>query len=311
MPADESERLAEVISLALLDGDAEERFDRVTRLARRIFDVDVALVTLLDSDRNWFLSKDGTDLSESPRDVSFCGHAIHSDDVFHVSDASADPRFADNPLVVDDPTIRFYAGQPIRGPRGSRLGTLCVIGTRPRELDPIERETLRDLAGVIEDEIASTRAGTTDDLTGLTNRRGFELVAHKLLEVCRRTGRNAALLFIDLDDLKIVNDTFGHGAGDRALIQFSQVLADTYRASDVVARLGGDEFAVLVTGTEVPDAAVDKLHTALAEWNATATEPYALAASVGTATFVPDSDDALETLLRRADVSMYEAKQRD
>ncbi len=310
VPADEASRLAEVVSLALLDNDAEERFDRITRLARRIFDVDVALVTLLDANRNWFLSKAGTDTTESPRDVSFCRHAIHSDEVFHVSDASTDPRFIGNPLVVDDPSIRFYAGQPIRGPGGSRLGTLCVLGSEPRELDEREKETLRDLAGVVEDEIAAIRAGTTDELTGLTNRRGFEFVARKLLEVCRRTGRHAALLFADLDDLKLINDTFGHGAGDRALREFAHLLEESYRSSDVVARLGGDEFAVLLTDADTVDPALDKLRAATAAWNENSTEPYELAVSVGTAAFRPIGSETLDDLLQRADASMYEDKQR-
>ncbi len=299
-----------MVSLALLDSDAEERFDRVTRLARRIFDVEVALVTLLDTDRNWFLSKAGTDVPESPRDVSFCGHAIHSDGIFHVSDASVDPRFADNPLVVHDPTIRFYAGQPIRGPLGSRLGTLCVIGTEPRELNDDDRATLHDLAGVVEAEIAATHTGTTDGLTGLTNRRGFDAVANTVLDLCRRSGREAMMLFADLDGLKSINDTFGHNAGDRALSEFAQILDHTYRASDVIARLGGDEFAVLLTGADQPDPAIPKLRRALDDFNDATDEPYRLRVSVGSTRFRPHAGDTVDALLARADADMYEDKQR-
>lgn len=299
-----------MVSLGLLDTDPQERFDRVTRLARRLFDVDVALVTLLDADRQWFLSKQGTELAQTTREVSFCGHAIHEDDVFHVYDATSDQRFADNPLVVEDPSIRFYAGQPIRGPGGHRVGTLCLIGKKPRGMDADERATLRDLAGVVEDEISATHVGTTDELTGLTNRRGFDAVAGQVLEVCRRSGREATMLFADLDGLKTINDSFGHTAGDRALRAFAQILDGIYRASDVVARFGGDEFAVLLTGADRPDPAIPKLLWAIDAFNDSTDEPYRLGVSVGSTRFRPQSDDTIDTLVGRADVAMYENKQR-
>ncbi|WP_436796337.1 diguanylate cyclase domain-containing protein [Actinospongicola halichondriae] len=310
IPANEPCRLAEVVSLSLLDSEHEERFDRVTRLARRIFDVEVALVTLVDAERQWFLSKSGTDIAETPREDSFCGHALHSDEVLHVADAMTDERFVDNPLVTEDPAIRFYAGQPIHGPGGSRLGTLCLIDSRPRDLTADEAASLRDLAGVVEDEIAATQAGTIDELTGLTNRRGFEFVSRKVLDVCRRTGRHAIVLFMDLDGLKDINDSHGHGAGDRALAQFAEILAETYRASDVIARLGGDEFAVLLTGADVPDPAIDKLRRATRRFNETSDEPFELRVSVGAALFRPESLETLDELLDRADADMYEDKQR-
>lgn len=309
-PPDEAERLAELVSLALLDSERDTRFDRVTRLARRIFDVDVALVTLIDGDRQWFLSKQGTDLDESAREISFCAHALHSDDVLHVPDASADERFAENPLVTADPAIRFYAGQPIHGPGGSRLGTLCVIDRRPRSLSPDELASLRDLAGVVEDEIAATFSGTIDELTGLTNRRGFDFVGRKLLEVCRRSGRRVTVLYADLDGLKEINDRHGHGAGDRALYDFGQILLRSYRSSDVVARLGGDEFAVILTGAEAPDPAVPKLRDAVDSHNAATAEPFRIAFSIGSASFRPTSDESLDELLQRADAAMYEDKRR-
>lgn len=309
IPADERSRLSELVSLALLDSGSDERFDRITRLARRLFDVEVALVTLVDSDRQWFLSKQGTDLEGSSRETSFCGHALHSDEILYVADATADDRFHDNPLVVENPAIRFYAGQPIHGPGGSRLGTLCLIDSSPRELTPDEAESLRDLAGVVEDEIATTHAGSVDELTGLTNRRGFEFVGRKLLEVCRRTGRNATVLFIDVDGLKTINDSAGHAAGDRALYEFGQILLQTHRASDVVARLAGDEFVVLLTGTTTADTTLPKLFDALRAFNAATDEPFRLWASVGTAEFLPETNETLDELLARADADMYRAKE--
>lgn len=306
---DETTRLAELRLLDLLDSEPEERFDRVTRLAQRLFDVPIALVSLVDEDRQWFKSRQGLDVSETPRDVSFCGHAILGDEVMHVSDAAADERFVDNPLVTDEPRIRFYAGCPIVGPGGSKLGTLCVIDRQPRRLDDADAQALRDLAEMVEREIAALHLATCDELTGLSNRRGFELLATKLLAVCRRRKLQATLLYFDLTGFKQINDGFGHQVGDAALREFARILEDTFRSSDVVARLGGDEFAVLLTGAPDPAEACSRLRRALAERNR-AGVPFAMETGIGLATFDPDDDVSLEQLVARADTAMYDDKVR-
>lgn len=153
VPLDEANRLATLRSLDVLDTPPEERFDRLTRLAQHIFDVPIALVSLVDSNRQWFKSSRGLAATETPRSISFCGHAILSDQPFIIPDASADPRFADNPLVADAPHIRFYAGQPLKAADGSRLGTLCVIDSKPRQLTQTERDCLRELALCVNDEL--------------------------------------------------------------------------------------------------------------------------------------------------------------
>ncbi|MHA7815407.1 MAG: GAF domain-containing sensor histidine kinase [Pseudohaliea sp.] len=153
LPADERQRLRALADLKLLDTLPEERFDRLTRLARRLFDVPIALVSLVDEQRQWFKSRQGLDACETARDISFCGYAILDEAVFLVGDASEDPRFADNPLVTGAPHIRFYAGAPLHTPQGYRVGTLCLIDRRPRALDSGERAALRDLADCVEDEI--------------------------------------------------------------------------------------------------------------------------------------------------------------
>lgn len=131
IPPDEDARLAELRSLNVLDTIAEERFDRLTRMARRLFGVDVALVSLVDENRQWFKSCAGMELSETPRDISFCGHAILGDGAFVIPDALQDERFCDNPLVTGPQHVRFYAGCPLRGPGGRKLGTLCIIDSKP------------------------------------------------------------------------------------------------------------------------------------------------------------------------------------
>ncbi len=155
IPKDEAVRLSALHSTKLLDSPAEERFDRLTRIARQLFEVPIALVSLIDAERQWFKSRQGLNACETSRDVSFCGHAILGDSILEVPDATRDARFADNPLVTGPPDIRFYAGAPLRTRDGQRIGTLCIIDTRPRALDDAQRQSLRDLADCIEREINS------------------------------------------------------------------------------------------------------------------------------------------------------------
>ena len=129
----------------LLDTPAEARFDRLTRIARQLFDVPIALVSLIDPERQGFKSRQWLDACETSRDISFCGHAILVPDILEIGDAAEDPRFADNPLVTGAPHIRFYAGAPLIVD-GQGIGTLCIIDTRPRRLTASQRQALRDLA---------------------------------------------------------------------------------------------------------------------------------------------------------------------
>ncbi|MEZ5508035.1 MAG: PAS domain S-box protein [Gammaproteobacteria bacterium] len=153
IPADESDRLASLRQTGLLDTPPENRFDRLTHLAAQLFNVPIALVSLVDADRQWFKSRQGLDACETGRDISFCGHTILGNQIFEVPDARLDPRFADNPLVVGPPDIRFYAGAPLAAPDGKNIGTLCLIDSRPRQLTEQERINLREIADIVMDEI--------------------------------------------------------------------------------------------------------------------------------------------------------------
>ncbi|MDX2022520.1 MAG: diguanylate cyclase [Deltaproteobacteria bacterium] len=156
-PPDETSRLAALRALGLLDTQAEERFDRLTRLAQRLLGVPIALISLVDERRQWFKSRQGLDVSETDRALSFCGHAILSDDIFLVPDATADERFSDNPMVVGAPNIRFYAGRPLHDANSHRVGTLCLIDSRPRQLSQEHRQLLEDLAALVEEQIQDVR----------------------------------------------------------------------------------------------------------------------------------------------------------
>jgi GAF domain-containing protein len=149
LPDNEAERLAALYALLILDTPPEQRFDKIVDFAASEFDVPIALISLIDRERQWFKASIGLDVCETGRDISFCGHAILARDIMVVPDALEDPRFADNPLVTGEPGIRFYAGAPLVLPSGAALGTLCLIDRRPRTLDAMELgilATLRDLA---------------------------------------------------------------------------------------------------------------------------------------------------------------------
>lgn len=439
LPADEPARLLALQSLLILDTPPEERFERVTRLARRMFDAPMVLISLIDADRQWFKSRQGLDVRETPRDVSFCGHAILSERALVVPDARQDPRFVDNPLVIGDPHIRFYAGHPVKAPGGHCIGTLCVLDRRPRDFDEAQRGALAELAALVEREFnaienefyravaghmqvglhvfkleetedhpslrlivtndaacqltgtdrktvlgqiideafpawcerdvpstlsAVVRSGAargwdevwpeaggkvkeafsmkafplpgpyvgvvfetikaqkiaqqaleelalTDTLTGLPNRRHIHGRITQALKLARRHHRAMAVMFLDMNGFKVVNDTRGHEVGDLALKAFAERLVGSVRASDVVARLGGDEFIVLlpeVASAEDARQVAEKIQAAVSRPFDLAGRTTRLGVSIGISAYPGDASDA-DALLKQADAAMYLAKQ--
>jgi signal transduction histidine kinase len=151
--SEEAERLEALWQYNVLDTPPEEQFDRIVRLATRWFDVPISLVTLLSENRQWFKAWKGIDHREIRREVSFCKHNIHDEEVLVLEDASKDPRFKDNPLVVGPPGIRFYAGAPLVTPGGHIIGSLCILDTEPRDVGSVDLEPLRDMAAIVVDEL--------------------------------------------------------------------------------------------------------------------------------------------------------------
>ncbi|MPS41556.1 sensor domain-containing diguanylate cyclase [Vibrio sp. VGrn 2] len=246
IPDNEVDRLRALKLLEILDSANEERFDRVTRIAKRLFNVPISVFSLVDTNRQWFKSKQGVEVSETPREVSFCGHAINAKDVFLVPDTFKDPRFFDNPLVIGKPNIRFYAGYPIKVSSNFNIGVLCLIDTKPRNFDELERRLLCDLGEIIEQELNSTQMAMLDQLTMLSNRRGFYILSNQVLKVCNRKKINTAIIVFDLDNLKEVNDTYGHSEGDEMIKLFSLELSKVFGDYNIICRWGGDEFVALV-----------------------------------------------------------------
>ena len=309
-PYEETLQLQARHALKVLDTEPEERFDRFTRLACKIFDVPIALVSLIDRERQWFKSRYGIDVTDTSRDGSFCGHAITGDDVLVVPDVRNDDRFRNNPLALSVPNIRFYAGCALHSANHDLLGTFCVIDNQPREFSPHEADTLRELARMVEAELVSATLATTDELTHISNRRGFNAVAGQALAMCRDMDRPATLVEFDLDGFKAINDDLGHETGDQTLVDFARALLNTFRDSDVVARTGGDEFAVLVTGVTGPEVhrALERLNERIARRNLGFRDKYALRYSAGVVTFDPERHQDLDELLREADQCMYSQK---
>ena len=155
VPDDERERLEALHRLGLLDSPPSASFDRVTRMAADLLDVPVVLVSLVDEHRQWFKSRVGLDASETPRDLSFCGHAVFLREPLVVNDALADARFRDNPLVTGAPNVRAYLGIPICTRDGRALGTLCAIDHRPRQFSEHEVQVLSRMAKIVEHLISS------------------------------------------------------------------------------------------------------------------------------------------------------------
>lgn len=310
IPANEVERLHVLRALALLDTEQEERFDRLTRVATRMFNVPIALVTLVDSDRQWFKSCVGLEVKETPRDISFCGHAILGDDTFVIPDASKDERFVDNPLVTAGPCIRFYAGRPICTPDGFKIGTLCLIDSKPREFEGKDMDDLNDLAAMVENELAAIELATMDELTDLSNRRGFIMLTEKYLNYFTRHHVFASLVFLDLNGFKGINDTYGHDEGDHALRIFGKALKQVGRSSDIFARLGGDEFVVLLANARHHEAHIyiERLLTYLDTLRQQHRQPYHISFSQGIVEFDPQLPKSIEQLLLEGDALMYQLK---
>ncbi|WP_372859086.1 diguanylate cyclase domain-containing protein [Pseudoalteromonas sp.] len=307
IPENEAERLHALRTLQILDTSHEERFDRVTRMAKRMFGVSISLVSLVDEDRQWFKSKQGLDATETPREISFCGHAINEEKLFIIPNALEDERFSDNPLVINAPNIRFYAGYQLKVRESINIGTLCLIDPSPRELDEEDQQLLKDLGAMIEQEIKSIEMATLDELTLISNRRGFLTLVDYSLKKSRRDNTSSSFVLFDLNKFKQINDEYGHHEGDFVLKVFAQSLLTSFRECDVIGRLGGDEFIVMLTGVdnETIQSILQRLEQEIGEQNKSLNKPYDIAYSAGVAHFDANSSLTVEEMINQADEAMY------
>lgn len=299
----------------MLDTSAEQAYDDVTTLASAVCKTPIALISLIDQDRQWFKSRVGLDASETPRELAFCAHAILQPDVvFEVHDAHLDPRFAGNPLVTGEPGIRFYAGAPLVTADGLPIGTVCVIDREPRALSVVERKALQSLARqvVAQLDLRQAMAGLeleslTDPLTSLWNRRSLDRRLHAAWDFHARERSPLSLMMIDLDHFKLINDTHGHPAGDRVLVHAAAIVRDQIGHEGLAARFGGEEFCVVLPGMDAETARerAEQVRRAIegASWPAGP-----VTASVGVATVVGGEEGSASVMLTRADRALYVAK---
>lgn len=307
---DEEARLATLHRLNILDTPPEHSFDRITRLARLALQMPIVLISLIDRDRQWFKSKQGIDVTETSRSVSFCSYAIGQEEPFIVTDAVEHPLFCNNPMVVGEPRVRFYIGTPLRMRNGYIIGTLCAIDRRPRQLSVEEVDVFRDLARMVVDEIELRQIATTDSLTGALTRSGFDIEMNREFSRSKRSQHELSLIAIDIDHFKSVNDRHGHGSGDLVLQSVVKLIRQELRSGDFVARLGGEEFVILLPETNTSGAysLAERIRKRISEHMTLAqSDAVRVTASFGIAGIDP-AEESWATALENADAAMYEAK---
>lgn len=329
----QTRRHAAIRPYKILDTAPEAPFDNIAMLAAHICDAESAAISFIDDHRQWFKATCGIDQRETPIGASFCVHAIERSDLLVVRDARLDPRFADNPLVTGTPNIRFYAGAPILAQDGTPIASLCVFDRKPRPggLTQLQETTLRILAAQVESllelrlSIMDRQAQLSrqsvlakelqhvadhDVLTGLPHRGLFIKRLIAAMEDADRNGTRVALMLVDVDHFKQINDSLGHDVGDALLCSFADRLRSVVRRTDTAARLGGDEFGVVLSQIR-QDGDLVKVITSLNERLHQPMEhrgrQVECQASIGVAIY-PDHAKTAEALTKCSDLALAEAK---
>jgi diguanylate cyclase (GGDEF)-like protein len=341
-PENEQERLNALRSSQLLDTDKEAVFDNLTSLVKHVFNVPVAAISLVDEARQWFKSIQGLDVDETNREISFCAHVVSLGEPLIIVNAQEDERFYDNPMVIDDPYIVFYAGVPIRyfyRGKTHHIGTLCIIDEVPRSFSDDELIMLKrfafQLEAIIEMRLPAQKfeqlikqfskdsitlvdiennlrylqnLSETDLLTDLPNRRYLDrLIKETWYHDLRK--KSICLMMLDLDNFKNINDHKGHHVGDKVLKKVSTELNNLLRVNeDFICRFGGDEFVLITYSSNIPDieAIANKILNYFSE---TQQDPLMedITVSIG-AYITSDKSHSLELLLKEADEQLYRAK---
>lgn len=316
LPPNEEERLQVLESYGILDTEEEQAYDDLTHLATALCQTPTAMMTLIDRDRQWVKSRVNWERRQNPRDVSFCAHTIlRPGKLMLVPDLAKDPRFVANPMVTGEPKARFYAGVPLVTREGTALGALCVIDRRPRTLTEEQSRALESLARQVVAQLELRvqvaeleKQSLTDPLTGVWNRRAFYRLLRNEWARHTRSGQPLALLMVDIDHFKQVNDTYGHPGGDAVLQEVAETLAASIRPSDTLFRYGGEEFCCVLTGCDL-ETAVGIAERARAAVAGAPRGGVAVTVSVGAAAALAGAGMTTNLLVGKADEALYAAKE--
>ncbi|MDO9358954.1 MAG: GAF domain-containing protein [Polaromonas sp.] len=263
IPDNDSLRLDALRAAYCAYAPREERFDRITRTAKRLLEVPISLISIVEQDEQWFRSVQGLDVDHTARDISFCGHAIALNRPLCIADAREDPHFFDNPLVTGAPGIRAYLGWPLEIAPGLAVGSLCVIDTMPRTFGVDDLDAMQDLASMAQSELRikamsdlqaklmmrlSTlqRKGALDPLTGCWNIRGFRELLAMAVEDARRDNTTLAICSLRVDNLDDVAAAANYANRDALTQMLAQVLRQRLPEGGAMARLGPASFCALV-----------------------------------------------------------------
>jgi diguanylate cyclase (GGDEF)-like protein len=307
-PADEYGRQRALERLEILDTPSEKPFEEITKLVSMTLNVPICAVSLIDDDRQWFKSSQGLGVDQTCRSMAFCDHAIRADAPFIIEDATSDPRFSNNPLVTGEPHIRAYAGVPLRMPDGYLIGTLCMIDQKARVFSQAEIDVLANFARLVVGEIELRKTASVDPLTKLASRQAWHKATAREIAQADRDGSPAALLLLDVDHFKLVNDTYGHAAGDAVLRSIASAIRQMLRQSDIVGRVGGEEFAVTLPHTDAEKASkiAEKIRATVERLHFDEVADLACSISIGGAVY--SSQMTVADWMAVADKRLYKAK---
>jgi diguanylate cyclase (GGDEF)-like protein len=321
-------KIANIHSLDLFYTPLEERFERITRLARRAMQVPVAAISLLNEDKQWFKSAAGWGISELPREDAICKLTVLGTDLLTIPDTLADARVANLSVVTSAPRFRSYAGFPLVDEHANVVGTFCIFDLRVREFTPADKQTMLDLAALAQRELLSDRLTSAhsaltsklglarrealmDPLTHLWNRRGASVLLKAALGSADQRAAPLALALLDLDNFKRINDTHGHQTGDEVLRRVASRLLSCVRGEDAICRIGGDEFLVIMVDTDVAIATrvAERIRQAVTDQPIpTRDGTMSMSVSVGCTVRQPKDASAVEVLLERADQALRDSK---
>ncbi|HCW69336.1 MAG TPA: hypothetical protein DHR80_19470 [Thalassospira lucentensis] len=262
-PDNEYARQKSLESMGILTSKADPELDRITRVAQRIFGSEIVAISLLDNDRQFFKSNINQPTTETPRDISFCGHVINDDVPFVVEDATSDQRFTDNPLVTGVPHVRAYAGVPLTNPDGFKIGALCIVDSIARTFSAEDIQILEDLGHWAETTIAIRYGARSpqqvlddlepakhrlliDPLTGIWNKTGIAEFLHRELINARLQNAPLAIYRFEIDQFDKLEQNYGHETAEHIIQAISAAITSSLRDRDVVGHIDGSDFACLM-----------------------------------------------------------------